>query len=80
MAGNIILIVFIGFFLFGAGIIIGEEVFDSSIAGCILGIILVIALIVGDIIYINNTESGKRIKKDFSSDWNGGIERTITVY
>ena len=46
----------------------------------IISVFLLIVVIVGTIILLNNTESGKRELKDMKSDWTGGLTRTVTVY
>lgn len=46
----------------------------------IVGVILVFALLFGMLWYFNNTASGQRELLDQKSNFNNGIERTVTVY
>lgn len=46
----------------------------------IVGVVLVFALLFGMFWYFNNTASGQRALLDQKSDFNNGIERTVTVY
>ena len=46
----------------------------------IVGVILIFALLFGMFWYFNNTASGQRALLDQKSDFNNGIERTVTVY
>ena len=57
--------------------------FDSvaaKIISVIVGVILILALLLGMFWYFNNTASGQRALLDQKSDFNNGIERTVTVY
>ena len=57
--------------------------FDSVAAksiSVIVGVILILALLFGMLWYFNNTASGQRALLDQKSDFNNGIERTVTVY
>ena len=57
--------------------------FDSVAAksiSVIVGVILILALLFGMFWYFNNTASGQRALLDQKSDFNNGIERTVTVY
>lgn len=46
----------------------------------VVALILTITFIICNIWYVNNTESGARMIKDFQSDTNGGIRRNVKVY
>lgn len=46
----------------------------------IVGVILIFALLFGMFWYFNNTASGQRALLDQKSDFDNGIERTVTVY
>lgn len=68
----------IGAFAVGAFIM-----FDSVAAKCIsviVGVILILALLLGLFWYFDNTASGQRALLDQKSNFNNGIERTVTVY
>lgn len=57
--------------------------FDSVAAksiSVIVGVVLVFALLFGMFWYFNNTASGQRALFDQKSNFNNGIERTVTVY
>ena len=57
--------------------------FDSVAAksiSVIVGVVLVFALLFGMFWYFNNTASGQRTLLDQKSNFNNGIERTVTVY
>jgi Ni,Fe-hydrogenase I cytochrome b subunit len=79
-----------GWFLFSVfALIIGAfavgafMVFDSVAAksiSVIVGVILIFALLFGMFWYFDNTASGQRALLDQKSDFNNGIERTVTVY
>lgn len=45
-----------------------------------IAVVLCIGLFVGMNAYYNNTESGKRALKSQESNFNSGIERTVTIY
>lgn len=47
-----------------------------TVAAVICGIALIAVVLFG----INGTESGKRWKKDLTSEFSGGLHRTITCY
>ncbi len=57
---------------------------DNSFIGIVLSIIISIALCIGlwafSIWWFGNTEKGKRALKTQDSNFNGGIERVVTVY
>ena len=58
-------------------------VFDSVAAksiSVIVGVILILALLLGMFWYFDNTASGQRALLDQKSNFNNGIERTVTVY
>ena len=46
----------------------------------VVALILTITFIICNIWYVNNTESGARMIKDFQSNTNGGIRRNVKVY
>lgn len=46
----------------------------------IVGVVLIFALLFGMFWYFDNTASGQRALLDQKSDFNNGIERTVTVY
>ena len=46
----------------------------------VVALILTITFIICNIWYVNNTESGVRMIKDFQSNTNGGIRRNVKVY
>ena len=46
----------------------------------VVALILTITFIICNVWYVNNTESGARMIKDFQSDTNGGIRRNVKVY
>ena len=46
----------------------------------IVGVILIFTLLFGMFWYFDNTASGQRALLDQKSDFNNGIERTVTVY
>ena len=50
------------------------------IASIGIAIALCIGVFVGINAYYNNTESGKRALKSQESNFNSGIERTVTIY
>lgn len=50
------------------------------IASIGIAIALCIGIFVGMNAYYNNTESGKRALKSQESNFNSGIERTVTIY
>ena len=57
--------------------------FDSVAAksiSVIVGVVIVFALLFGMFWYFNNTASGQRTLLDQKSNFNNGIERTVTVY
>lgn len=45
-----------------------------------VALVLTILFIILNIWYVNNTESGARLIKDFQSDTQGGIRRNVKVY
>lgn len=81
--GMILCLVF-GIIIIGVGISLGVYSINnietgSGIAIIIIGVIIGIAMSAGSFIY-SQTESGKRAIKDQKSEFNGGIERILTVY
>ena len=70
-------------FIIGAFAIGAFMAFDSVAAksiSVIVGVVLIFALLFGMFWFFNNTASGQRALLDQKSDFNNGIERTITVY
>ena len=70
-------------FIIGAFAVGAFMMFDSVAAksiSVIVGVILIFALLLGMFWYFNNTASGQRALLDQKSDFNNGIERTVTVY
>ena len=56
---------------------------DSTLGGVIrflIGFIITIAIVVGQLWYYNNSESGKRAIKTQESNYSGGIKRSVQVY
>lgn len=71
-------------FLVGA-IVATYFAFDScddkgKIIPIVIAVLCAVALIVTIFVGINGTENGKRWKKDLNSEFNGGLQRTITCY
>ena len=56
-----------------------EETWQRIAVGAIAGLI-VLGMYHGFIWYYTNTESGQRAVVDQQSDFNGGLERTVTIY
>lgn len=70
-------------FIIGAFALGAFMAFDSVAAksiSVIVGVVLVFALLFGMFWYFNNTASGQRALLDQKSNFNNGIERTVTVY
>lgn len=81
IGGWLLFVVFAG--LIGAFAVSAFMVCDSvagKITSVIAGIVLIFALLFGMLWYFNNTASGQRALLDQKSDFNNGIERTVTVY
>lgn len=63
-----------------------EKVYDKSykgvapIVGAIVSLLLAALIAGGMLFWLYSTESGARAIKDTQSIFNGGIERTVTVY
>ena len=68
----------IGAFAVGAFMMF-DNVAAKSIS-VIVGVILIFALLFGMFWYFDNTASGQRALLDQKSNFNKGIERTVTVY
>ena len=69
--------------IIGASAVGAFMMFDSVAAksfSVIVGVILILALLFGMFWYFNNTASGQRALLDQKSNFNNGIERTVTVY
>ena len=43
-------------------------------------ILLAVMLLVAVILFTGCSESTKRVFKDYQSEWNGGLNRTVSVY
>lgn len=57
--------------------------FESTVGGLItfmIGILLLMCLVFGQLWYYNNAESGKRAIKSQESNFKGGITREVKVY
>jgi Ni,Fe-hydrogenase I cytochrome b subunit len=70
-------------FIIGTFAVGAFMMFDSVTAksiSVIVGVILIFALLFGMFWYFDNTASGQRALLDQKSDFNNGIERTVTVY
>ena len=70
-------------FIIGAFAVGAFMAFDSvaaKIISVIVGVVLVFALLFGMFWYFDNTASGQRALLDQKSNFNNGIERTLTVY
>lgn len=52
----------------------------AKIVSVIVCVVLIFALLFGMLWYFNNTASGQRKLLDQKSNFNNGIERTVTVY
>ena len=73
-----LLALIIGVFVVGAFMMF-DSVAAKSIS-VIVGVLLIFALLFGMFWYFNNTASGQRELLDQKSNFNNGIERTVTVY
>ena len=80
--GGWILFVFLSLCIIGVSIAIGLEVEGkgSLIFIVVVTFILIIALFAGMQFYYKGTESGQRAFKTQQSNFNGGLNRTVTVY
>lgn len=81
IAGWVLFAVFA--FIIGAFAVCAFMMFDSVAAksiSVIVGVTLIIVLLFGMFWYFDNTASGQRALLDQKSDFNNGIERTVTVY
>ena len=69
-------------FLIGIGLYIGYVVDGehTTLIGGLIGIFLSILLLIGMLWYFNSTAAGSRALKTQESNFNRGINRTITVY
>lgn len=56
------------------------ESFGAKIIGVILSLLFAIACIAFNVWYVNDTQSGVRLQNNIRSNYEGGINRTITVY
>lgn len=57
-----------------------ENELKCALINFIVGIIMLICIIIGQLWYYNSTESGKRSMKTQESDLTGGIIREVKVY
>ena len=70
-------------FIIGAFAVGAFMEFDSvaaKIISVIVGVILILALLLVMFWYFDNTASGQRALLDQKSNFNNGVERTVTVY
>ena len=65
---------------FAVGAFMAFDSVAAKIISVIVGVVLVFALLFGMFWYFNNTASGQRTLLDQKSNFNNGIERTVTVY
>ena len=65
---------------FAVGAFMAFDSVAAKSASVIVGIVLIFALLFGMLWYFNNTASGQRELLDQKSNFNNGIERTVTVY
>ena len=65
---------------FAVGSFMAFDSVAAKIISVIVGVVLVFALLFGMFWYFNNTASGQRTLLDQKSNFNNGIERTVTVY
>lgn len=78
-----IITITIAFFTIMGGIAISMDCFDSTAARIVVWLV-VIAIILGCFFGLrwlyNNTASGQRMMTDQKSNFNGGLDRIVTVY
>lgn len=80
--GAIIIDVIILLIIILIALYVGADL-ESAIGGIItfvIGIILLMCIIFGELWYFNSTESGKRAIKSQESNFKGGITREVKVY
>ena len=80
--GAIIIDVIILLVIISIALWVGAD-FESAIGGIItfvIGIILLMCIIFGELWYFNSTESGKRSLKSQESNLKGGITRHVEVF
>ena len=65
---------------FAVGAFMAFDSVAAKIISVIVGVVLVFALLFGMFWYFDNTASGQRALLDQKSNFNNGIERTVTVY
>ena len=65
---------------FAVGAFMAFDSVAAKIISVIVGVVLVFALLFGMFWYFDNTASGQRALLDQKSNFNNGIERTLTVY
>lgn len=78
----------LGIFIFGSLLIISiccmfgllMDTRTSVRTSLIIGVVLSALFLIGMVWYFNNTADGARQLKSQQSNFNGGIERTVTVY
>jgi hypothetical protein len=73
---------FIAGFLIGIGLFIGYAMDGehTTLIGGLIGVFVSILLLIGMFWYYNSTAAGSRALKTQESNFNRGINRTITVY
>lgn len=69
----------LGLFIFAMLSFTTDSIVVRIVAG-ILALACLSALIIAINIGVNGTETGKRWKKDLSSEFDGGLNRTVTIY
>ena len=72
----------IALFLIGSGLILGDSEGDvgGAIIGAIAGAFISLLIMLGMLWYFGSTAAGARAMKSQESNFNKGIDRTITVY
>lgn len=77
-----VLFAFLVFFIVAVamGAIMTFDSVATKIISAVVGVMLIFALLFGMLWYFNNTASGQRALLDQKSNFNNGIERTVTVY
>lgn len=76
MAATIVIV----FGIAGIAYFVEERYTVGTVISIIIPIVLIISMYTGFRWYFTNTASGQRALVDQKSDFNNGIERTITIY
>lgn len=63
-----------------AGIFVNVYETATKVASVIVGVVVAVGILCGMLFYFNHTASGKRAFKTQESNFNDGIERTVSVY